>query len=261
MDDCARAHHGGRSARNSRWRRTPGALSAKRDPLGAARALLELFRSVVDYGGYLIKDFTPHQFTLHGKQVVPRRRPDVALDGADGLVPPGPPGLAPVRQSTRGWRETEAAACSNALPSFPMQKACRATCPAMRTRFSSGPACCCPYPGTCGSPAARDLCHLDQTRATIQNRPHATDAATAWWALPLILAEARGAAQTAGRRGARAAAGPQGPEGDVRVRAERVGGVAATAPAEAARVEAAAGGRADGQNDQRHGPGGAVLGH
>ena len=26
---------------------------AKRDPLGAARALLELFRSVVDYGGYL----------------------------------------------------------------------------------------------------------------------------------------------------------------------------------------------------------------
>ena len=31
----------------------------------------------------------------------------------------------------------------------------------------------------------------------IQNRPHATDAATAWWALPLILAEARGAAQTA----------------------------------------------------------------
>ena len=31
----------------------------------------------------------------------------------------------------------------------------------------------------------------------IQNRPHATDAATAWWALPLILGEARGAAQTA----------------------------------------------------------------
>ena len=31
----------------------------------------------------------------------------------------------------------------------------------------------------------------------IQNRPHATDAATAWWALPLILAEAQGAAQTA----------------------------------------------------------------
>ena len=171
---------------------------AKRDPLGAARALLELFRSVVDYGGYLIKDFTPHQFTLHGNKLYLVDGPDVALDGPMALFLRGRPGFALCGNQPVDGARRRVAACSNALPSFPMQKACRATCPTMRTRFSRGPACCCPYPGTCGSPAARGLCHLDQTRCyLIQNRPHATDAATAWWALPLILGEARGAAQTA----------------------------------------------------------------
>ena len=171
---------------------------AKRDPLGAARALLEVFRSVVDYGGYLIKDFTPHQFTLHGNKLYLVDGPDVALDGPMALFLRGRPGFALCGNQPVDGARRRVAACSNALPSFPMQKACRATCPTMRTRFSRGPACCCPYPGTCGSPAARDLCHLDQARChLIQNRPHATDAATAWWALPLILAEARGAAQTA----------------------------------------------------------------
>ena len=152
---------------------------AKRDPLGAATALLEVFRSVVDYGGYLIKDFTPHQFTLHGNKLYLVDGPDVALDGPMAAFLRGRPGLCG-NQPVDGARR-RAAACSNALPSFPMQKACRATCPTMRTRFSRGPACCCPYPGTCASTAARDLCHLDQTRChLIQNRPHATDAATAW---------------------------------------------------------------------------------
>ena len=195
VDDCGaritRVDHKRQPIASDAWR-----AFAKRDPLGAARALLEVFRSVVDYGGYLIKDFTPHQFTLHGNKLYLVDGPDVALDGPMAAFLRGRPGLCG-SQLVEGARQ-RAAACSNALPSLPMQKACRATCPAMRTRFSRGPACCCPYPGTCASTAARDLCHLDQARCyLIQNRPHATDAATAWWALPLILAEARGAAQTA----------------------------------------------------------------
>ena len=184
VDDCGaritRVDHKKQPIASDAWR-----AFAKRDPLGAATALLEVFRSVVDYGGYLIKDFTPHQFTLHGNKLYLVDGPDVALDGPMAAFLRGRPGLCGGNQPVDGARR-RAAACSNALPSFPMQKACRATCPTMRTRFSRGPACCCPYPGTCASTAARDLCHLDQTRChLIQNRPHATDAATAWWALPL----------------------------------------------------------------------------
>ena len=130
---------------------------AKRDPLGAATALLEVFRSVVDYGGYLIKDFTPHQFTLHGNKLYLVDGPDVALDGPMATFLRGRPGFALCGNQPVDGARRRVAACSNALPSFPMQKACRATCPAMRTRFSSGPACCCPYPGTCASTAAREL--------------------------------------------------------------------------------------------------------
>ena len=166
---------------------------AKRDPLGAATALLEVFRSVVDYGGYLIKDFTPHQFTLHGNKLYIVDGPDVALDGPMATFLRGRPGLCG-NQPVERRRTT---ACLNALPALPMQKACRAVCPAMRTRFTSA-TCCCSHLGTCRSTATRELCHVDQKRCyLIQNRPHATDAATAWWALPLILEEARGAAQRA----------------------------------------------------------------
>ena len=119
--------------------------------------------------------------------------PDVALDGPMAAFLRGRPGLCGNQPVERRRTNT----CSNALPALPMQKACRATCPTMRTRFTSA-TCCCSHLGTCRSTATRELCHVDQKRChLIQNRPHATDAATAWWALPLILAEARGAAQRA----------------------------------------------------------------
>ena len=120
--------------------------------------------------------------------------PDVALDGPMAAFLRARPGLCGNQPVERRRTTT---ACSNALPSLPMQKACRATCPTMRTRFTSA-TCCCSHLGTCRSTATRELCHVDQKRCyLIQNRPHATDAATAWWALPLILVEARGAAQRA----------------------------------------------------------------
>ena len=156
VDDCGaritRVDHKRQPIASDAWR-----AFAKRDPLGAARALLEVFRSVVDYGGYFIKDFTPHQFTLHGNKLYLVDGPDVALDGPMALFLRGRPGFALCGNQPVDGARRRAAACSNALPSLPHQKACRATCPAMRTRFSSGPACCCPYPGTCASTAAREL--------------------------------------------------------------------------------------------------------
>jgi hypothetical protein len=116
---------------------------AKHDPLGAATALLEVFRSVVDYGGYLIKDFTPQQFTLHGNKLYIVDGPDVALDGPMATFLRGRPGFTLCgNQPVERPRTT---ACSNALPSLPMQKACRAVCPTMRIRFLRGPACCLPF--------------------------------------------------------------------------------------------------------------------
>ena len=169
VDDCGaritRVDHKKQPIASDAWRGF-----AKRDPLGAATALLEVFRSVVDYGGYLIKDFTPHQFTLHGNKLYLVDGPDVALDGPMAAFLRGRPGLCG-NQPVDGARR-RAAACSNALPSFPMQKACRATCPAMRTRFSRGPACCCPYPGTCASTAARELFPVRKSSQAL----HAIDA-------------------------------------------------------------------------------------
>ena len=93
VDDCGaritRVDHKRQPIASDAWRGF-----AKRDPLGAARALLEVFRSVVDYGGYLIKDFTPHQFTLHGNKLYLVDGPDVALDGPMATFLRGRPGFA-----------------------------------------------------------------------------------------------------------------------------------------------------------------------
>ena len=188
VDDCgsrvAGHDRGGKPRASDAWR-----AFAKHDPLGAARALLELFRSVVDYGGYVIKDFTPYQFTLHSDRLYVVDGPDLALDG---------PMAAFFRE-----KGTEAS-----LPAVFLQKACRATCE-MKTPFSETTCCCaknCSAPAQrerliercCGSKHTWELCHADRTRcALLQNKPHAHDAATAWWALPLILEEAQGAARAA----------------------------------------------------------------
>ena len=112
VDDCGAritgVDHKKQPIASDAWR-----AFAKRDPLGAARALLEVFRSVVDYGGYLIKDFTPHQFTLHGNKLYLVDGPDVALDGPMAAFLRGRPGLCgnqPVDGETESRRVFERAA-------------------------------------------------------------------------------------------------------------------------------------------------------
>ena len=87
VDDCGaritRVDHKKQPIASDAWR-----AFAKRDPLGAATALLEVFRSVVDYGGYLINRLHraggPRLLDLEG--VAPRaRRAPLRAAGEPGM--------------------------------------------------------------------------------------------------------------------------------------------------------------------------------
>lgn len=154
------------------------------DPVAAAVALLECFRSFAEYGGFFLSDFSPHQFTLRGSAVFLVDGPD-ALDGAVAAFLRDRGLDAGLR---RPFRAVDA------------DRACAASCPSADPPIPRN-VCCCARArrGECASAAERDACGADRRRCfLISRKPHTHDAGTAWWALPAVVDRApKGAARTA----------------------------------------------------------------
>ena len=143
---------------------------ARKDPMRAARALLECFRSFVDYGGFFLSDFSPHQFTLRGASLFVVDGPD-ALDGlmSTFFFDRGLSGQLERRVQRRGN--------PHAL-SPNLDDGCDATRCEDLVRFLDPPSlCCCSSPGGgCADANTKDACLLDRARcALVASRPHAAD--------------------------------------------------------------------------------------